>query len=560
MFRLTIVSGPQNATPTRGTSFSVENGEVSIGRHAQNQIVLQSGNVSKKHCVLVVDNTSVFVRDQGSSNGTFVNGKLANQKQLKSGDRISVGDFVLEISDPSQKRQQKPSTGLPASRPTNVLQFPNTPASSGAFGGFPAQPFPQSQVASTPSAPAEDPMPRDLLGKVRFVLEKTIMPYFYGFNEKYEWRMVFATLVGIFVISNLFISLSPLLASHKRTLVQEQMKRALVMARELADRNTAILAANQETKTEIGSVQHAEAIRLALIVDLNNRIVAPSTKAGQYFELGNEATFTTKAKSLYVQGRESGIVGQPDSETIVAIEPVRILNPQVGRNEVRHLAVVVMDTTLAAAGIGEMSMVYATTFVLTGLLAFVIFYILYRVTLKPLEIMNSKIDQALRGDHVEVKSPVYWEEIDPLWNVVDAALKRVPRESMDGNGMGAAILGGSLQAQDLLGPLRAIAIQSKDGTAILDEDKKVLFINSQFEEVTGTRLDGSEGQMLTQVVRDQAFGSLLTDLFERAHPGSEGVSEDFEFSGIQFKVQCVAFGTIGIAKCYVVTLSNKGDG
>lgn len=552
LLKLTIVSGPQNATPTKGTSFSVENGEVSIGRHAQNQIVLQSGNVSKKHCVLVVDNTNVFVRDQGSSNGTFVNGKLANQKQLKPGDRISVGDFVLEISDAAKKRPRT-STGLPISRPENVLSFPNQQSP------FPAQPFPPVALSS-PSAPEAEPMPRDLLGKLRYILEKTVMPYFYGFNEKYEWKMVFASLVMIFVVSNLFISLSPLLASHRKTLIQEQMKRALVMARELAERNTAALAANQETKTELGSVEHAEAVRLALVVDLNNRIIAPATKAGRYFEVGNEATFTTKAKNLYVEGREAGTVGQPDSDTIVAIEPVRILNPALGRNEVRHLAVVVMDTTLATAGVGEMSMVYATTFVLTALLAFVIFYVLYRVTLKPLEIMNSRIDQALRGDHVEMKSPVYWEEIDPLWNVMDAALKRVPRDSMDGSGGGAAVMGGSLQAQDLLGPLRAIAIQSKESIAILDEDKKILFVNSQFEEITGTRLEGNEGQVLTQVVREQAFGSLLTDLYERAHPGSEGASEDFEFSGVQFKVHCVSFGTIGVAKCFVITVTKQGEG
>lgn len=559
MLKLTVVSGPQNASPTRGTSFSVENGEVSIGRHSQNQIVLQSGNVSKKHCVLVVDNSSIFVRDNGSANGTFVNGQLAAQKLVKSGDRISVGDFVLEVSDPAAKRAQKTTSSFPVSRPNNVLSFPGTPhaGNTSGFSGFPGQ---QTFSAPSSSVPAEAPMPRDLLGRVRYLLEKTVMPYFYGFNEKYEWRMVFTTLVGIFVIANLFISLSPLLASHKRTLAQEQMKRALVMARELADRNTPALAANQETKTALGFVEHAEAVRYALVVDLSNRIITPATKAGRYFELGTEATYTANAKTLYTQGRETGIVGLSDTDTIVAVEPIRIYNPQVGKNEIRHLAVVVMDATLASAGMGEMSMVYATTFVLTALLAFVVFYILYRVTLKPLETMNSKIDQALRGDGVEMKSPVYWEEIDPLWNVIDAALKRVPRDSMDGSGGGAAILGGALSAQDLAGPLRSIAIHSKEGVAILDEDRKVLFINSQFEEITGTRLEGNEGQVLTNVVREQAFGSFLTDLFDRAHPGSEGVGEDFEFSGTQFKVHCVSFGTMGTSKCFVVTVSKPQEG
>src|SRR5271156_4263686 len=93
MFKLTVVGGP-----AKGKSYALkEVGETSIGRVDGNDVVLTSQKVSKKHCVLVVNNVGVNVKDAGSSNGTFVNGILTKNKQIKPGDRVSVGEFVLEL-------------------------------------------------------------------------------------------------------------------------------------------------------------------------------------------------------------------------------------------------------------------------------------------------------------------------------------------------------------------------------------------------------------------------------------------------------------------------------
>src|SRR4051812_43889197 len=93
MYKLTIISGPK-----RGESFHVNDiGETSIGRQDGNEIVLQSQKISKRHCILVASNGELVLRDQGSSNGTFVNGVLSRQKLVKPGDKISVGEYVLEV-------------------------------------------------------------------------------------------------------------------------------------------------------------------------------------------------------------------------------------------------------------------------------------------------------------------------------------------------------------------------------------------------------------------------------------------------------------------------------
>lgn len=69
--------------------------------------------VSRHHCRLEIDPPTVMVRDLGSLNGTFVNGKIIGRRDSKlpqnapsefpsyllhDGDEIRVGDVVFEVS------------------------------------------------------------------------------------------------------------------------------------------------------------------------------------------------------------------------------------------------------------------------------------------------------------------------------------------------------------------------------------------------------------------------------------------------------------------------------
>ncbi len=540
MYRLTVIAGPSNAQPARGSSFAVGAGTFSIGRHSQNQIVLESGNVSKRHCVLVVDNTRVAVEDQGSSNGTFVNGKLSAKRDIQAGDRISVGEFVLELTSSA------PALAAPKS---NVVAFPSSPT---APAPAPAAPL---FVDST----AEDaPMPKDPLGKIKYHFDRYVLPYFFSFNERYEWRIVIGSLFGLYLALNLFISLSPLMAEQERAVDREISQRARVIAREIAERNTAAIAAKADSKLDLGSFEKAWGVRVAVIIDMENRILAPSTKAGNYFlNPPGAAGIAVKASKLFQKEKQDAFVTKVDSDSIVAIEPIQVLNPALGKNQTRAMAVVALDATLSAVEGGELWLVYAHTLVLSIVVGLFVFYLIYRITLRPFQEMNQKVDQVLRGEHVEFKPSVYFGEIEPLWDLVDSALKRVPRndESIGAGADGAR----GISSSDLAGPLRTIASSSKNGVAILDEERKILYINSIFEEITGVRNESSEGQALTAVCRDQAFSSLVSDLCERAAPGTEGSAEEFDFSGILFQIQVVSFGTFGDAKCFVFNLIRKEE-
>jgi len=506
--------------------------------------VLESGNVSKRHCVLVVNNSKSSVEDQGSSNGTFVNGKLSAKRDILPGDRISVGEFVLELSDSAPALMPPPESA----KRSNVLAFPN-------LGSNPASVAPLFADSTEQDAP----VPKDPLGKIKFHFDRYVLPYFFGFNERYEWRIVIGSLFGLYLVLNLFFSLSPLMAEQERAVEREISRRASVIAREIAERNTAAVASKSDSKLDVGTFNKADSVRLAVIVDMENRILAPASKAGNYFQNPPAvAGYALKASKVYRdENMQAGRTRKVDSESIVAIEPILVLNPTIGKNETRAMAIVAIDATLAAVEGGELWMVYSHTLVLSILVGLFVFYLIYRITLRPFQEMNRKVDQVLRGEHVEFKPSVYFSEIEPLWTLVDSALKRVPRTDEAASG-GAGVTRG-LSANDFAGPLRTIGLNSKNGIAVLDEERKILFINAVFEEITGVRNDSSEGQPLTAVSRDQAFSSLVGDLCERAAPGTEGASEEFDFQGIIFQVQVVSFGTFGDPKCFLFNLVRKEE-
>jgi hypothetical protein len=67
-------------------------GEASIGRDTGNAVSLaMDSTVSRRHAVIAEEGGGLVIRDQGSSNGTFVNGARVTESPLRAGDEVSIG-------------------------------------------------------------------------------------------------------------------------------------------------------------------------------------------------------------------------------------------------------------------------------------------------------------------------------------------------------------------------------------------------------------------------------------------------------------------------------------
>ena len=70
---------------------------VAVGRHHSNDIHLRSRRVSSYHAEILSEVEGLFVRDLGSTNGTYVNDEAVRRKKLSSGDCIRIGEFNLVV-------------------------------------------------------------------------------------------------------------------------------------------------------------------------------------------------------------------------------------------------------------------------------------------------------------------------------------------------------------------------------------------------------------------------------------------------------------------------------
>lgn len=127
-----------------------------IGRDPQCQLRPASQSISKQHCALMVRNKSVYIKDFGSTNGTFVNDVQIPAEQdtlLQSGDRVRVGplDFAVQIVLP----RPSDSTPLP-----DALSATNSEAAKKLQDAMGKKASSKSvQPVSSNPAPAKQPIP-----------------------------------------------------------------------------------------------------------------------------------------------------------------------------------------------------------------------------------------------------------------------------------------------------------------------------------------------------------------------------------------------------------------
>jgi hypothetical protein len=75
----------------------VDGRPLTIGRAADNGLVLDDGRVSRHHARLQGRRGTLVLADLGSTNGSFVNDERVTEIALGEGDRIRLGDTVLLV-------------------------------------------------------------------------------------------------------------------------------------------------------------------------------------------------------------------------------------------------------------------------------------------------------------------------------------------------------------------------------------------------------------------------------------------------------------------------------
>jgi hypothetical protein len=133
-WRLTVLSGT-----ARGQSF-VLGRQISIGRSDENDVVLDDPNVSRRHAVIQQKAGQYIIVDQGSSNGTFVDGvRITKPTRLQGGEQLSIGGIQLAVQSPfgAVRSADAQPTSLAAAQAPTPPPPPPPPPTAVAKGGVP---------------------------------------------------------------------------------------------------------------------------------------------------------------------------------------------------------------------------------------------------------------------------------------------------------------------------------------------------------------------------------------------------------------------------------------
>ena len=104
------------AGPYKGRIFTfTQHDSFLIGRNPEAHLCLPEDRFfSRNHCLLEINPPHSFLRDLGSTNGTFVNGQRVREVFLNNGDRIQGGETVLcvEVGVGADNQSPRPGSSL----------------------------------------------------------------------------------------------------------------------------------------------------------------------------------------------------------------------------------------------------------------------------------------------------------------------------------------------------------------------------------------------------------------------------------------------------------------
>lgn len=156
-WQLKAMTGPQ-----AGKALSVD-GTKLIGRDPNADIVISGGHVSRRHAEFLLRDGQLWVRDLGSSNGTYVNNKRVDELPLYLGDEVKFDAVIFRVivgrGAPKGKEAAAPDLGLDKTQFRPALNIPPAPSRPSEAAKTPYAPTPIPSSMPTPTPPSRVEVP-----------------------------------------------------------------------------------------------------------------------------------------------------------------------------------------------------------------------------------------------------------------------------------------------------------------------------------------------------------------------------------------------------------------
>lgn len=136
-----------------GKMFLID-GTTVLGRDPGCDIIITGPHVSRRHAEISIRSGQLWMKDLGSSNGSFLNGKRSEESMLKHGDEVKFDAVIFKVVGPSEPVDSVDEADMTQFRPAIALK-PAAPAPVPAPVAKPAAPVAPVPVAKVePAKPA----------------------------------------------------------------------------------------------------------------------------------------------------------------------------------------------------------------------------------------------------------------------------------------------------------------------------------------------------------------------------------------------------------------------
>jgi len=166
-----------------GRMFPIDGTNV-VGRDPHCDIVVGGAHVSRRHAEFSIRAGALWVKDLGSSNGSFVNGKRHEEVALQNGDEVKFDAMIFKVVGPAdlpahtdfeeeaERTQFRPVVNVPAAKPAAPKQPSPAPINQHSYSPPPSST--STPVASpepvVPSTPSNTPDKGSSMGMIVIVL------------------------------------------------------------------------------------------------------------------------------------------------------------------------------------------------------------------------------------------------------------------------------------------------------------------------------------------------------------------------------------------------------
>lgn len=521
MYKLVVVAGK-----LRGTEFELSEGENILGRGEECNVLFPVEGVSKKHLSITVTGEVAYVKDLGSANGTFINGKIIKRVTVKNGDKIALPDSIIQIVFVKEKKK--------------IIKKKV-----------------KNDDDELPDFLTGGEMPENIAGKIIWLFKYRFMNILHGINNEYEWRILLGILLVIFVVVNVTLTIFPVLSTSRALLLIEVAKRGEHYADQIKRSNKKALSVKDLDRVDTTFLETKDTGIVSYdLFDISGRIVRPLTRLNQYID----DTFSVRVRQWAESNSKSldnGIVTRLGNGEIGIGQVIKATNIRTGENEIVGVIAIRFKPSSIAEEATKSQVAYFEALITSFIASIIFFAIIYYLTLRPIEEMKFQIEDSLRGKRKNLESQFMWEELLPLRSSINTLIQRFREMQHDKTEDDFT----ELESDETYVATLYEFMQGTSGpTIILNSEKNLAHINATAEDVTGMRASSSVGMSLLDVAREKGFAATLLELCDMSgNNGGTSQHGEYELSGHQYSIHVVALiGKDNFPKAYYVTFINQG--